>query len=258
MLGTPVWVSVRPLKHLHRHLDGTVQKEFADKEELVPMQLALRRNPNPDPRFDPELVNHKLADVENGARGILLSGPYRGCVASVLGVTRKGDAATMVLSLSVQPPLSTEASIARSAQSVLRHGQQRFVPGHVVARQLGVSPSTLGRMTGSLWLVVGESRSDRLDIGMCVRQPGPGLFVPDAARFVPAPPHKQTSVPSSQTGVWVAASAGPSNGGAKNYDAAPSQVGRNDVSIKKSSNDGSSGAASGSGVRRELPKGENG
>ncbi len=42
---SPLWVEVRPLEVLVRHADGSFAKSFAEKGELVPLQLALRRSP---------------------------------------------------------------------------------------------------------------------------------------------------------------------------------------------------------------------
>lgn len=106
------------------------------------MQASLRRNPAPDPRFDPSAMENALGPLtfEVGQKAIFLGRAYYGCVATVLpdvsaGLTRKvsslmfllispkvvyhykslqfsGGMPTMaVLSLSYQ--MSAQASLAR-------------------------------------------------------------------------------------------------------------------------------------------------
>ena len=202
--GSPVWLSVRPVVELHRLADGSVKKEFGRDAELAPMQLALLRNPNPDPRFDPELAAQKLLRVQPGSRGVLLAGPSRGGVAEVRAAAEPAAAgAATTVSVSVRPPPASELSLARTAKSLFLHGagQPRFLPAYKAARQLGVSPSTLGRMTGSLWLVAGPERADRLDVGLCVRRPGDGLLVPEATRYIAAPADANGS--AAPAGPWA-------------------------------------------------------
>ncbi|KFM26200.1 5'-3' exoribonuclease 1 [Auxenochlorella protothecoides] len=194
---SPLWVEVRPLEVLVRHADGSFAKSFAEKGEMVPLQLALRSNPSPDPRFDPDALQAGAALFEPGSRAVVGKGPYYGCLARVLGPGAGGEVGPgprRAMSVSVEPPPPTAASAAKTALALLGGGAPRYCPAHQAAKQVGISPSALGRIAGSLYLVIGESRRDRLDVGLCVRNAKLGLCVPDAVRFVPPkqpPPRPQ-------------------------------------------------------------------
>jgi hypothetical protein len=54
-------------------------------------------------------------------------------------------------------------------------------PSGQVARRLGVSSRTLGRITSNVWVRTGEERRDRVDIGLCVKNAKAGVYVPDYA-----------------------------------------------------------------------------
>lgn len=51
-------------KFLCQQVDGAIEKRFGKKEVLVPIQLVLRRNPSPDPRFQPDAAAAELAGRE--------------------------------------------------------------------------------------------------------------------------------------------------------------------------------------------------
>lgn len=60
------------------------------------MQLVVRRNPSPDPRFQPETATTSLVsyDFKPGARALFLGRSHYGCMATVLpdasaGLTKK-------------------------------------------------------------------------------------------------------------------------------------------------------------------------
>jgi len=88
---------VRPLEGLIRQVDGTVEKRFGKKEVLYPLQVTLRRNPSPDPRFQPESVTDALSSLQFkvGSKAVFLGRAYYGCLATILpesasGLTKKG------------------------------------------------------------------------------------------------------------------------------------------------------------------------
>ncbi len=136
---------------------------------------------------------------------------------------------------SIHPPLHRAHNPA--AKRVLGNINVQYSPSGQVARRLGVSHRTLGRMTGgrggrpggcvagclgrgalghacpcwtwsllclhshthcpstdtpcppfhapsagNVWLQAGEERRDRVDVGLCVKNGGKGLYVPDFAR----------------------------------------------------------------------------
>lgn len=64
--------------------------------KTFPLQASLRRNPAPDPRFDPSAPQNALGPLtfEVGQRAIFLGRAYYGCVATILpdvsaGLSRK-------------------------------------------------------------------------------------------------------------------------------------------------------------------------
>ncbi|GAB4816899.1 hypothetical protein N2152v2_003945 [Parachlorella kessleri] len=182
---------VRPCEGLVRQVDGAIEKRFGKKEVLVPIQLVLRRNPSPDPRFQPEATAEALTgtDLTPGAKGLYLGRAHYGCLATVLppasaGLTKKGEKLEQVqppggpVRVSVEPAPTNAAAVAASARRILSNMRPTYLPSNQVARRLGVSFRTLGRMTGNIWLEVGR---DKVDVGLCVKNAGKGLYVPDFA-----------------------------------------------------------------------------
>jgi 5'-3' exoribonuclease 1 len=197
--ATPLLLHVRPVEGLTRALDGTVEKRFAKTEAAYPLQLTLRRNPAPDPRFSPGAAGAELAGLalEPGARAVFLGRAYYGCVATVLppagaaGLaadgTPIGAAAAAALAkrgayrVEVAPAPPSAAAAAAAARRVLANVATQYLPSGAVARRLGVSPRTLGCMAGSVWIRTGADRRDRVDVGLCVKNAAKGLYVPDFA-----------------------------------------------------------------------------
>jgi 5'-3' exoribonuclease 1 len=188
---------VRPCEGLVRQVDGTIEKRFAKKEVTYPMELVVRRNPSPDPRFQPETATASLVsyDFKPGARALFLGRSHYGCMATVLpdasaGLTKKGQQLVAgaapqrrsVFRVSLEPGPTNMTTIAQAAKRVLGNINVQYSPSGQVARRLGVSHRTLGRMTGNVWLQAGEERRDRVDVGLCVKNGGKGLYVPDFAR----------------------------------------------------------------------------
>ncbi|KAI3438723.1 hypothetical protein D9Q98_001143 [Chlorella vulgaris] len=189
-------VHVRPCEGLVRQVDGTIEKRFAKKEVLYPVELVVRRNPAPDPRFQPETAAASLAayDLKPGARALFLGRSHYGCLATVLpdastGLTRKGKqlvagggGGTGPFRISLQPGPSNMATIAQSARRVLGNVNVQYAPSGQVSRRLGVSHRVLGRLTGNVWVQAGEERRDRVDVGLLVKNGAKALYVPDYAR----------------------------------------------------------------------------
>ncbi|KAK9818370.1 hypothetical protein WJX72_011521 [[Myrmecia] bisecta] len=186
---------VRPVEGLIRQLDGSVEKRFSKKELLYPIQATLRRNPTPDPRFDPASVSAQLAGLEFGAgsKALFLGRQYYGCVATVLpgvgaGLSKKGQKlekpASTTLHVEIDPAPVTAAQAAQTAKRLLSGGTLavRYEASGQVARKLGVSARTLGRITSNVWLQTGE---ERVDVGIFVKHGSKSLCVPDYVQ--PAP-----------------------------------------------------------------------
>lgn len=117
---------VRPLEGLSVQPDGTIEKRFAEKELRFPLQvsrpplamvphcppsicslsrvltghsscrcqMALRRHPAPDLRFEPEALvaarSESIARLSPGDKALFLGSKYYGAVATVLDSTASG------------------------------------------------------------------------------------------------------------------------------------------------------------------------
>lgn len=199
---------VRPCEGLVRRLDGTVEKRFGKAEATFPLQATLRRNPAPDPRFQTQAEADGGAatapePLEAGTKALFLGRAHYGCMAEVVasgqqGLSRSGKA--LVASspaaegadgpapakpvagpyrVLLTPAPANAAQVASAAKRILGNVSVQYQPSGQVARRLGVSPRTLGRITGNVWVQCGEERRDRVDVGLCVKNGGKGLCVPD-------------------------------------------------------------------------------
>lgn len=81
------------------------------------------------------------------------------------------------VSCPVLQPLHPELllSEARARQVVQQYALQYVLSGQA-ARQLGVNPRLLGRLTGNIW--VNDSCGERVDVGLAVKNAKQGLCVP--------------------------------------------------------------------------------
>ena len=203
---------VRPCEGLVRQIDGTVEKRFGKTEAVYPLQVTLRRNPSPDPRFQADGALNGAAGIEQmkaGERVMFLGRAHYGCMATLLpsgprGLDRKGKALldapssssssggggggggddevailTPPYRVEVTPAPANAAQAGQAARRILSHVQVVYQPSGQVARRLGVNSRTLGRMTGNVWVQLGEERRDRADVGLCIKNNAKGLFVPD-------------------------------------------------------------------------------
>ncbi|KAA6417737.1 MAG: 5 -3 exoribonuclease 1, partial [Trebouxia sp. A1-2] len=185
---------VCPCEGLMRQLDGTVEKRFAKKEILYPLQASLRRNPAPDPRRDPSTVGSQLGALkfETGQKALFLGRAYYGCVATVLppvnaGLTRKGSkvlaaSSSNMLHIEVAPTPPAAATAQATARRILGGVRVQYLPSGQVARWLHMSSRTLGKITGNLWLQTGD---EKVDLGLCVKHGAKGMCVPDYVQAQP-------------------------------------------------------------------------
>ena len=60
--------------------------------------------------------------------------------------------------------------------------QVQYMPSGLAAKKLGMSPRTLGKITGNLFVLLPEGRED---IGLYVKHGNKGLCVPDYVRAQP-------------------------------------------------------------------------
>ena len=214
---------VRPCEGLVRQIDGTVEKRFGKTEVSYPLQMTLRRNPAPDPRFQADAIGADGAaqdPVYEDDVVMFLGRTHYGCLAKVLpggprGLDRKGqalkssaekeeadDKGRVALKgpfrLEIFPAPANAAQAAQAARRILAHVTVNYIPSGQVARRLGVSSRTLGRITGNVWVQTGEERRDRVDIGLCVKHGAKGLYVPDYC--APMEPHPSQQAQQGQNG----------------------------------------------------------
>lgn len=193
---------VRPCEGLVRQLDGSVEKRFSKTECAYPLQMTLRRNPSPDPRF--EILGATaaasgeglFAPLLPGTKALFLGRAHYGCIAEVLpsagahGLNKKGEkigsgndskqgtgSGPYRVMITKAPP--TAAQAANAARRILAHVAVEYFPTGIVARKLGVSGSTLGRITGNVWVATSSEKKDKVDIGLCVKNASQQLYVPD-------------------------------------------------------------------------------
>lgn len=200
MESIELMLHVRPLEGLIRQVDGTVEKRYAKKEVFYPLQLTLRKNPSPDPRFEPEAFAEAFAslDIRAGCRAIFLGRSHYGCMATVLedashGLSKTGSKIVSAsgsqpltnFRVSIDPAPANSAQVAGAAKRVLQTGNpiSGFMPSNVVARKLGINHRSLGRLTGNVWVRIGEGRGDKIDIGILVKNHAKELHVPDYAQL---------------------------------------------------------------------------
>jgi 5'-3' exoribonuclease 1 len=209
---------VRPCEGLIRGVDGTVEKRFAKVEVVYPLHVTLHKNPAPDPRFETAGFSESWStfgqNLEVGQSVVFLGRAHYGCSAEVSKVLYQdrdnAGSKPYAILLTPAPPNSTQA--AHTARRILSNfNNVNYQPSGQVARKLGVSPRTLGRMTGNVWVKVGEERSrgDRVDIGLCVKNGAKGLFVPDYCIPLPVASNSKDNnenegrQPSKQKGGWA-------------------------------------------------------
>lgn len=74
-------------------------------------------------------------------------------------------------------PLHRELMHAEGrAKQIVQQYAQEFCPSGAACRMLRVNPRMLGRLTGNVW--VDDSRGERVDIGLAVKNAKQGLCVP--------------------------------------------------------------------------------
>ncbi|BDA46451.1 5'-3' exoribonuclease 1 [Coccomyxa sp. Obi] len=190
-----IMLHVRPCEGLMRQLDGTIEKRFSKKELLCPIQATLRRNMAPDPRLDPAVAQSRAAagELSVGSRALFLGRAHFGCVATVLPDVSRGlskqamelqtNGATGLLHVSVQPMNPTAVAAAQRARHLINNTKVLYMPSGQVARKLAISPRTLGKITGNLYVQLGDGTKE--DIGLFVKHGSKGLCVPDYVQAKP-------------------------------------------------------------------------
>lgn len=86
------------------------------------------------------------------------------------------------VSCPVLQPLHPELLLSEArARQVVQQYALHYVLSGQAARQLGVNPRLLGRLTGNIW--VNDSCGERVDVGLAVKNAKQGLCVPGASHM---------------------------------------------------------------------------
>ena len=206
-------IHVRPIEGLIRQVDGSVEKRFGKETKAFPLQMTLRKNPAPDPRYDPKLMeqehNFVWYDFKVGSKALFLGKAYYGCTARIvhagpLGRAKPGKAKTaqrppsdmMRYRVIIEGAPENAGAIQAAAKRVLPSMQPQYIPSGKVSRILGVSPRALGRITGNFWVRTGPGRNESVDIGLYVKDGKNNLVVPDFSASI------ESSDPNKK-GMWV-------------------------------------------------------
>jgi 5'-3' exoribonuclease 1 len=149
---------------------GALRKQFGTTEAVVPLQLAVIDKVISDDRFQEtegvELT--KRFPVESTA--LITSGPWLGCTAVVKRVDTKLEQVTVhVNTIDKEPPFGYVI-----AQQI----KERFHPTFMICKQLGITPTTLGVISGGLTLLPMKE-----DIGLNLKF-RKDLLLPGYARLV--------------------------------------------------------------------------
>jgi len=200
-------VHVRPLEGLIRQVDGSVEKRFGKETVAFPLQMTLRKNPAPDPRYDPKLLGGDDSvvwhDFKEGTKAIFLGKAYYGCPAKIShsgplgrdhdgkllaganGNAKKSSTASRYR-IVIETASDASASVQAAAKRILPSMAPNYVLAGKVARMLGVSPKALGRITGNCFVRHGSGRNDSIDIGLRVKDAKDDLLVPDYCGSIPS------------------------------------------------------------------------
>ena len=160
-------VRVLPVQGMRRLPNGAMVKVFGETEADVPLQMVLRANPAPDPRFEdkPPVALAKVMPV--GAEVLVNGGPHRGCQGVVrghgAGTGADGQVAsgaeTLVVELMVAPPEPPFGHV------IARTVVERYYPGPLIAEKLGIDSGLLGLITSSV-----KCKPGHFDIGLNLKR----------------------------------------------------------------------------------------
>ncbi len=217
-------IHVRPLEGLIRQIDGSVEKRFGKETKSFPLQLTLRKDPAPDPRYDPKLMSEDDGivsyDFKPGSKAIFLGKAYYGCPAKIVhsgplgrdeggkllstpheaaengreGKEVKRGSMSSRYRIVIETGSDSSSTVQAAAKRILPSMRPNFVIAGKVARLLGVSPKALGRITGNCFVRFGSGRNDSIDIGLCVKDAKNDLIVPDYCSSIQSlDPNKRAS-----------------------------------------------------------------
>jgi 5'-3' exoribonuclease 1 len=160
-------VRVLPVQGMRRLPNGAMVKVFGETEADVPLQMVLRANPAPDPRFEdkPPIALAKVMPV--GSEVLVNRGPHRGCQGVVrghgAGTGADGQVAsgaeTLTVELMVAPPEPPFGHV------IARTVVERYYPGPLIAEKLGIDSGLLGLITSSV-----KCKPGHFDIGLNLKR----------------------------------------------------------------------------------------
>ncbi|GAB9464525.1 5'-3' exoribonuclease 1 [Globisporangium polare] len=155
--GITTVLHVLPLQGMVSNpLTGAIEKKFGDVEALVPFQLAVVNRQLHDDRFQ-ETGKLPLAErFPPTSVALITHGEWLGCTAVVAECDEDEDEVKVrVNTIDKEPPFGYVV-----AEKIV----DKYFPGYLVAQKLGISPTTLGVLTGNVNVKPGDH-----DIGLNIR-----------------------------------------------------------------------------------------
>lgn len=155
--GIATVLHVLPLQGMVSNpLTGAIEKKFGDVEALVPFQLAVVNRQLHDDRFQ-ETGKLPLAErFPPTSVALITYGEWLGCTAVVAGCDEdENEVKVRVNTIDKEPPFGYVV-----AEKIV----DKYFPGYLVAQKLGISPTTLGVLTGNVNVKPGDH-----DIGLNIR-----------------------------------------------------------------------------------------
>ncbi len=163
---------------------------------IAPGQLVLRDHPPPDRRWTEQPPMSPQERFPAGTKVVVLRGPHRGTMATVLSCTPDGKYVDLEAPRSPkEPPFSR--TLAAKVQDSYFTAQQ-------VARVLKITPNALGRLTGSVLVKPGN-----FDLGLNLKVKGGSLFMAGYVKSVGSTARSMTAWASGGSASVKVAAGGP-------------------------------------------------
>lgn len=169
--GITTVLHVLPLQGMVSNpVTGAVEKKFGDDEAVVPAQLAVVNRQLYDERFQETEQLPLVERFPTESVALITKGNWLGCTAVVKGYDEEDySVRVQVNTIDREPPFGYVI-----AQQIT----DKFLPGFIVAKKLGVSTTTLGLITGSVFVKPGDH-----EIGLNLRF-RKDLLLPGYSRLV--------------------------------------------------------------------------
>jgi 5'-3' exoribonuclease 1 len=189
-----VLVGVRMFKRMARTQSGATQKQYSEEETYFPAQLLVLHNPAPDVRLLEKGPPTLEAAFPLNSQVVYIGPNYYGCTGVVTGhhqtpagkdskdkASDSKAAAKRVRTagMAVDVKLTVVPMAPPFGRAVAMRSQLKFFPSYLVAKQVGIHPLVLAKITSSLFVNPGK-----VDIGLRLKMPRLGMVVPDYCRRV--------------------------------------------------------------------------